>query len=93
MSCTYHSRPEQETFTEGWTFCKQVDPEFDFDKGTRHTIPLLVRVCNEVLAPKYGLDRGEFLDFWAKAVALDSLISNTDRHAENWAIITSPDGS
>jgi hypothetical protein len=83
----------QETFTEGWTFCKQVDPEFDFDKGTRHTLPLLVRVCDEVLTPAYGLDRGEFLDFWAKAVALDSLISNTDRHAENWAIVTGPDGS
>lgn len=83
----------QETFTEGWNFCKQVDPSFDFDKGTRHTLPLLVDVCDEVLVPLYELERREFLDFWAKAIALDSFISNTDRHAENWAIITGPDGS
>lgn len=33
------------------------------------------------------------MDFWSRAFALDTLISNTDRHAHNWAIIKSPSGS
>ena len=28
------------------------------------------------------------MDFWARAFAFDALISNTDRHADNWAVIT-----
>ncbi|SLN39102.1 hypothetical protein ROA7450_01857 [Roseovarius albus] len=83
----------QELFTEGWSLCTQVDPDFDVDKGTRHTLPLLLRVCDEVLVPDYGITRTEFLDFWSRALALDMLISNTDRHAENWAIVTGPGGS
>ena len=33
------------------------------------------------------------MEFWSQAFALDTLISNTDRHAENWAIIDSPSGA
>ena len=83
----------QETFIEGWTFCKQVDPEFDVRKGTRHTLQLLVRVCDEVLVGQHGLARKEVMEFWAKAFAFDTLISNTDRHAENWAIIKGQSGA
>lgn len=79
----------QEVFTEGWSLCAQVDPEYDLKRGTRHTLPLLMRVCDEVLVPIYGMERNVFLDFWAKALALDTLISNTDRHAENWAVVQS----
>lgn len=82
----------QETFVEGWQFCTQVDPSFDVEKGTRHTLPLLVDVCDKHLVPDLGLRREEFMDFWARALSLDTLISNTDRHAENWAIIKGPDG-
>lgn len=83
----------QETFTEGWQYCTQVDPDFDVDKGTRHTLPLILRVCDELLVPHKKLDRRDFMDFWARALALDTLISNTDRHAENWAIVEGPNGS
>jgi hypothetical protein len=83
----------QEVFTEGWSLCIQVDPSFDQGKGTRHTLPLLNRVFEEVLSPDYNVQREVFFDFWAEALAFDALISNTDRHAENWAIITAPDGS
>jgi len=82
-----------EVFTEGWRFCTQVDSDFDVDKGTRHTLPLIIQVCDEVLVPKKGLNRNDFMDFWARGLALDTLISNTDRHAENWAVIEGPDGT
>ena len=41
----------------------------------------------------YGISRKCFLDFWAQAFALDYLISNTDRHAENWGIIEGRSGA
>lgn len=83
----------QESFIEGWTFCKQVDPDFDVGKGTRHTLALIFSVYNEILMPDYGIEEHDFFDFWARAFALDCLISNTDRHAENWAVIRDSAGS
>ena len=83
----------EEQFIEGWQLCKEVDPEFDVDKGQHHTLPLILRVYDEVIAPKYGISRTDFMEFWSRAFALDTLISNTDRHAENWAIIEFPSGT
>ena len=82
----------QETFTEGWQFCTQIDPFFDVDKGTRHTLPLIIQVCDDLLVPHKKVSRRDFMDYWGQALALDTLISNTDRHAENWAIVEGPDG-
>jgi len=79
----------QETFVEGWTYCQQVDLEYDEGKGRRHTLPLLLNVYEEVLRPKVKLSEDEFMTFWARAFAFDALISNSDRHAENWALVIS----
>lgn len=78
----------QEIFVEGWTLCTQIDQAFDVKRGTRHTLPLLFEVCDKLLVSQYRLSKEAFLDFWAKAFAFDCLISNTDRHAENWAVIS-----
>ena len=83
----------EEQFIEGWELCKEIDPEFDVDKGQHHTLPLILRVYDEVITPKYDISRTDFMEFWSRAFALDTLISNTDRHAENWAIIKSPSGA
>lgn len=77
----------QDIFFEGWKFCTEVMPNFDVGKGTKHTWPLLTKVCDELLVSTYGLERDDFFDFWARAFALDGLISNVDRHAENWAVM------
>lgn len=53
---------------------------------------MLLQVCDDVLVPQKNVKRKEFLDFWARALALDTLISNTDRHAENWAIVEGKNG-
>jgi hypothetical protein len=79
----------QESFIEGWSLCTQVDPDFDVKRGTRHTLPLLLNVHEHILEPALGVSRQDFMTFWAKAFALDALISNTDRHAENWAVTVS----
>lgn len=79
---------DQDIFLEGYWLCKEIDDEFDRIKGTRHTLPLLLSVCDK-LVEEFGIEKDCFLDFWARAFALDCLISNTDRHAENWAVILS----
>ena len=83
----------EEQFIEGINLCSEVDLEFDVDKGQHHTFPLLLRTYNEVIFPRYRISRTDFMEFWSRAFALDTLISNTDRHAENWAIIESPHGA
>ena len=83
----------QEDFVEGWSLCREVDPDYDVHKGHRHTLPLILSVHKEHVEPTFHMAPNCFLDFWARAFALDCLISNTDRHAENWAIINGPSGA
>ena len=45
----------EEQFIEGWELCKEIDPEFDVDKGQHHTVPLLLRTYDEVIFPKHGI--------------------------------------
>lgn len=82
-----------EQLVEGWKLCIEVEPTYDIDKGTQHSLTLLAKVASDVLLPRYQIETGLFLDFWARALALDALISNTDRHAENWGIIVGPAGN
>ena len=90
----YIYQPSQgEHIIDGWQLCKEIDPEFDVDKGQRHTFPLLLQTHTGVIGPKHDIERSAFMEFWSRAFALDTLISNTDRHAENWAIITCPTGN
>ena len=84
---------KREEFIEGWRLCKEIDPEFDVARGRRHTFPLILQTYADAIDPQYKIERTAFMKFWSRAFALDTLISNTDRHAENWAIITSPAGS
>ena len=84
---------QHEEFIEGSNVCRQADPEFDVEKGHRHTLPLILRTYEEVVGPVYGLSKVSFLTFWSRAVALDTLISNGDRHAENWALVKSGQGT
>lgn len=82
-----------EQLVEGWQLCIEVEPSYDIDKGTKHSLTLLAKVASDVLLPRYQITTDLFFDFWARALALDALISNTDRHAENWGIIVGPAGN
>ncbi len=86
----YIYRDGEETFTEGWTYCREVDPNYDIERGERHTLPLLYLIADRLESD--GLARQDYFAFWGQAFALDALISNSDRHAENWAVIKGQDG-
>ena len=74
-----------ETFTEGWQLCRGIDPDYDIERGYRHTLALLMSVGADL--ERRGLPQGDYYQFWGRAFALDALISNSDRHAENWAVV------
>lgn len=88
MQYIYHDGAE--TFTEGWQLCREIDSDYDIKKGERHTLDLLIRVGEDLT--RRGLPNCDYFEFWARAFSLDALISNSDRHAENWAIIEATDG-
>ncbi len=76
-----------EEFVEGFRYCAQKDTDYDIKVGTHHTLPLLM----SLVGPDGVLDvpANDYRAFWAQTLAFDALISNTDRHAENWAVIKS----
>lgn len=81
-----------ESFFAGEQFCKHVDASFDPEQGTRHTWKLIRRIHDEFLCvDKEGKLRPHlsktYNEFWARLIVFDTFISNTDRHAENWALI------
>lgn len=80
-------------FLAGDQFCKHVDPDFDPKQGKRHTWDLI----KELRAVRSGtileiLSAKNYYRFWARAIVFDTLISNTDRHAENWAVLRGNSG-
>lgn len=89
--------PQLGTFLAGEQFCKHVDPDFDPVQGKRHTWKLIRKIhdsflgLNEDGTIRHGSMRDMYFKFWARTIAFDTLISNTDRHAENWAILRMPD--
>jgi len=84
---------QPEWLIEGLNLCLDVDPDYDQKKGERHTLRLVLDIASHLDRNEPGLSREKFLDFWARTTAFDTLISNTDRHAENWAIIRASTGS
>lgn len=87
-----------DAFLEGWHYYIELDPQYDRRRGTRHTLPLVLGVYdklidNQMSAFWANISRREYMDFWARIFAFDTLISNTDRHAENWAIVVTSNGT
>lgn len=78
-------------FIPGEQLCKHVDPEYDPKQGKRHTWELIKQIHDQFIG--YDSDgnlrvrsSNDFNRFWVRMIAFDTLISNTDRHAENWAL-------
>jgi hypothetical protein len=54
--------------------------------GKPHSIRINLRVCR-----RYGVS--DAVQWWAKTLAFDALIGNTDRHPDNWGLLVSRTGS
>ena len=82
--------PSTDRLIPGEQPCKHVDPDFDPRQGRRHTWELIRKVHDQFM---YNSKDGTFLKhvskrfnkYWVRMIAFDTFISNSDRHAENWA--------
>ena len=80
---------KSDAFMHGEFFCTAIDPQYDTRLGKRHTWDLINKIAQKYMYIDKWCEN--YFHFWAQAVAFDTLISNTDRHAQNWAIILKPD--
>ncbi|MCA8834877.1 MAG: HipA domain-containing protein [Proteobacteria bacterium] len=72
-------------FMHGEAFCKAIDRTYDVKAGRRHTWQLIKKIGKKDMI-RQSLHK-DYFQFWARAIAFDTLISNTDRHAQNWSVI------
>lgn len=70
----------------GGRFMQSMIDGFDIKKGTQHNFKSVVALFR--LFHKQGLmEDPAWLEKWAEGLIFDSLIGNTDRHQNNWAIL------
>lgn len=79
---------DKEQFFEGYSYLKAAKQDFNVDRD--HSIDMIVDVCAKELDG--FATRSAIVRHWAQTLAFDMLISNVDRHTENWALITSAEG-
>lgn len=78
-------------FILGEQLCKHVDSEYDPKQGRRHTWDLIQKIKNKFFiydadGKPYTYAPRSFDLYWVRTILFDTLISNSDRHAENWAL-------
>lgn len=70
----------------GGRFMQMMIDGFDMKKGTQHNFKSIAAFFR-LLHKQGSLDDHAWLEAWAKGLIFDSLIGNTDRHQNNWAIL------
>ena len=64
----------------GADLIQRKNPNFDQKRGRPHLLMENVRLCR-------GYQVQNALEGWARIIAFDALIGNTDRHPENWGLL------
>lgn len=85
----YTDRP-LDGFLSGGMFMKAMIKDYDVRRGTQHNFQSVASVCNMLATAANVSNLRLPLDWaqaWAKVLAFDALIGNTDRHHENWGFV------
>lgn len=75
-----------EVFIPGGDYCQRYISGFDRKKGTQHNLETAFQIFKD-LKESYPSSNLDWKNYWAKVLAFDALIGNTDRHQDNWGII------
>ena len=67
-------------FVAGADLMRRVFEDFDSDTDSTHTWQNIQLICRAFSVQNR-------VAFWAKLLAFDALIGNTDRHSENWGLL------
>lgn len=86
-------RPDGWSGSAGAALIDEIDPEFDPVTCVGHHLENIEHALRDVLGP-VGTEYCEWaaFDVFVGFLVLDAWIANTDRHAENWAVLQSPGG-
>lgn len=88
----YVDRP-LEGFLSGGMFMKAAIGDYDAHRGTQHNFQAVELTCSVYATaanlPEHRLPP-DWPQAWAKMLAFDALIGNTDRHHENWGFVFDP---
>lgn len=75
-------------FLLGGDLLKNIQPDFDREKGERHNVQDNIRLMELFrMSGSFGQD---WRQWWVDALLFDALIGNTDRHQDNWGLIFFP---
>jgi len=76
--------PKEEKYISGGDILQARIEEFDRKKGEKHNFQSIVDALN----PEFWKLEENWIQNFAKMIIFDALIGNTDRHQDNWGVIT-----
>jgi hypothetical protein len=75
-----------EEYMGGEKLFLEINPHFDRGKGVQHNVNDLI----DIIHKKERLAES-FQEHWAQVFCFDAIIGNTDRHQDNWGLVSSGD--
>ena len=75
-----------EVKSSGSWYMQQIIKGYDLAKGTQHNFYAVKKLFEALRMGRYKWNIN-WIEYWVKTLAFDSLIGNTDRHQDNWGII------
>lgn len=76
------------TYFDGGDLLGEIVPDFDHKLGTKHNFHDIIRLFTSIgELEKYVLENA-WIDNWIRTITLDTIIGNTDRHQNNWGVLT-----
>jgi len=69
----------------GASYMQLLIRDYDLEKGKQHNFQA-IKTLHIALKKHFGWNF-DWLEYWAKTLAFDTLIGNTDRHQDNWGVI------
>ena len=85
MMVKFFRDPQFEFLDHGAEYLMGQDPEYDYEKQTRHRWSLVFSLLD--MLEKRGLCRDPHIPWWGQTFAFDTLLCNGDRHGNNWGFI------
>lgn len=80
-----YPRLQFDYFYPGGDYMVRQIPDYDRKKGRQHCFEAIDHLC-QVLQRAGRLEAG-WREEWARMLVFDALISNTDRHHDNWGLV------
>ncbi len=76
------------SYFDGGALLGVIIPDFDQKRGTKHNFKDIMKLFSNISKMEnFELDK-TWANDWLKIITFDTIIGNTDRHQNNWGVIT-----